>query len=53
MWVVVEKDYYGEMVDIYGPFQTEMAAEQWVTDMGMLVYRVEVVNLTNPRSKKR
>ena len=52
MIILIERDYYGEIVDIYGPFDTEAAANQYKEDMGMSEYRCEVFVLTSPRSKK-
>lgn len=52
MIVLIQRDYYGDIVDIYGPFDTEKAAEQFRDDMGMSKYRCEVFTLTSPRSKK-
>lgn len=49
MIVVIERDYYGDIIDIYGPFATEAAAQQFTKDMGL--NRSETFLLTSPGEK--
>ncbi len=52
VWILINRDYYGDIVDIYGPFASEGAALQFRDDMGLGKYRSEAFLLTSPRSVK-
>ena len=45
MWIVIEKDYDGSIVDTWGPFITRESARKWIKGQGFATGETKIQRL--------